>query len=131
MESLQRQRPRRRWASVRLIQLKMLLLKGHKLRVQLPRQARDSCEIKIVQKGKRERQRGVSSSVTGLGISSSSTTDLADVAAAAGSVNPSAVLFYQLYVPKLPDGPVRKTRPFLEQLMCKNDDFTKTGSIQT
>jgi hypothetical protein len=41
----------------------------------------------------------------GLGISSSSTTDLSDVAAAAGSVDPSALLFFQLYVPKLADAP--------------------------
>ena len=41
----------------------------------------------------------------GLGISSSSTTDLADVAIAAAAVDPSAVLFFQLYVPKLADAP--------------------------
>lgn len=41
----------------------------------------------------------------GLGISSSSTTDLADVASAAATVDPSALLFFQLYVPKLANAP--------------------------
>eukprot|EP01043_Picozoa_sp_COSAG02_P016474 COSAG02_NODE_726_length_18005_cov_69.224897_4_plen_365_part_00 len=41
----------------------------------------------------------------GLGISSSSTTDLADVASAAAAVDPTAILFFQLYVPKLANAP--------------------------